>query len=96
MPAVPSVYTSDAQIHHFPANWCIVTRVGRTNIHLDDELVEKAMQLTGARSKREVVEIALTRLVEKGTLYRSLRRLRGKLAWEGDVDAGRADRTQRP
>ena len=53
------------------------------------------MRLTGARSKREVVEIALRRLVEKGTLYRSLRRLRGKLAWGGDVDAWRAGRSKR-
>lgn len=67
--------------------------MGRTNIVLDDELVEKAMRLTGARTKREVVHIALRRLVEKGELYRALRRLRGKLAWEGDVDSWRSART---
>lgn len=66
--------------------------MGRTNIELDDELVEAAMDLTGARTKREVVDIALRRLVEKGTLYRSLRGLKGRLDWEGDVGAWRATR----
>jgi Arc/MetJ family transcription regulator len=67
--------------------------MGRTNIVLDDALVEKAMRLTGARTKREVVDIALRRLVEKGEIYRALRRLRGRLSWEGDVDSWRSGRT---
>ena len=62
---------------------------------IDDERVEKAMNLTGARTKRELVEIALRRLVEKGSLYRKIRRLRGKLAWHGDVDAWRSARAPR-
>lgn len=69
--------------------------MGRTNIEIDDSLVERAMRLTGARSKREAVDIALRRLVEKGTLYRALRRLRGRLAWEGDVDSSRRSRRSR-
>ena len=69
--------------------------MGRTNIELDDKLVEKAMRLTGAQTKREVVNIALRRLVEKGNLYRAVRRLKGKLAWEGDVDSWRSARTTR-
>lgn len=70
--------------------------MGRTNIELDDRLVEQAMDLTGARSKREVVDIALRRLVDKGSLYRSIRSLRGKIPWEGDVDGWRSSRTRRP
>jgi len=70
--------------------------MGRTNIEIDDELVEQAMRLTGVRTKREVVDIALRRLIEKGTLYRSVRRLRGKLAWNGDVDQWRSARTNGP
>ena len=69
--------------------------MGRTNIELDDALIERAMKLTGASTKREVVDIALRRLVEKGTLYRALRRLKGKLEWEGDVDSWRSARTTR-
>ncbi|HVT45672.1 MAG TPA: type II toxin-antitoxin system VapB family antitoxin [Thermoanaerobaculia bacterium] len=63
--------------------------MGRTNIELDDELVDKALALTGATTKREVVDIALRRLVEKGGLYQTIRRLRGKLEWEGDISRSR-------
>jgi len=53
------------------------------------------MQLTGATTKREVVDLALRRLVEKGSLHRSLRRLKGTLAWEGDVSRWRSARSTR-
>lgn len=69
--------------------------MARTNIELDDALVKEAFRLTGARTKREVVDIALRRLVERGGLYRAVRRLRGKVAWRGNVDAWRTDRTTR-
>ena len=69
--------------------------MGRTNIEIDDLLVEKAMRITGARTKREVVDIALRRLVEKGTLYRAIRRLHGELEWEGDIDSWRSARATR-
>jgi len=69
--------------------------MGRTNLEIDDALIKKAMRLTGARTKREVVDIALRRLVTKGKLYRAIRRLRGQLAWEGDVDAWRSARSSR-
>ena len=68
--------------------------MARTNIDIDDQLVQQAMRLTGARTKRQVVNIALRRLVDKGSLYRTLRRLRGKLEWEGNVNAWRTDRTK--
>lgn len=67
--------------------------MGRTNIDIDDRLVARAMRLTGARSKREVVDIALRRVVEKGSLYQAIRRHRGRLAWSGDIDAWRSART---
>jgi Arc/MetJ family transcription regulator len=35
----------------------------RTNIVLDDKLVEEALSLTGVRTKRELVNLALTELV---------------------------------
>ena len=69
--------------------------MARTNIEIDDGLVEKAMRLTGARTKREVVDIALRRLVEKGTLYRALSRLKGKHSWEGNIAGWRKARTTR-
>lgn len=66
--------------------------MGRTNIEIDDRLIEEALSLTGAATKREVVDIALRRLVEKGSLYRSIRKLRGKLSWDGDVASSRRSR----
>jgi Arc/MetJ family transcription regulator len=66
-----------------------------TSIDLDEALVEKAMRLTGATTKRQVVDLALRRLVEEGTLSRALRRLEGGLIWEGDVAGWRSARTTR-
>ena len=37
----------------------------RTNIDLDDFLTSEAMTLTGARTKREVVELALRELIQR-------------------------------
>ena len=69
--------------------------MARTNIDIDEVLVDKAMRLTGATTKREVVDLALRRLVEKGTLYRALRRLKGELSFEGDVSGWRSARMRR-
>lgn len=65
----------------------------RTNIVLDDELVERAQKLTGIKTKREVVQEALRTLIllrEQG----SVRTVRGKLKWEGDLDEQRVSRFQ--
>ena len=63
--------------------------MGRTNIVLDERLVRRAMQLSGAKTKRQAVDLALRELVARRTVYRALRRLKGKLPWEGDVGAWR-------
>ena len=63
--------------------------MGRTNIVLDERLVREAMQLSGAKTKRQAVDLALRELVARWTVYRALRRLKGKLPWEGDVGAWR-------
>ena len=57
----------------------------RTNIELDDALVEEAMRLTGERTKRAVVERGLAALVRLERLRR-VRNGRGKLVWRGDLD----------
>ena len=69
--------------------------MGRTRIEVDTKFVEKAMRLTGARTKRQVVQVALRRLIERSSLYRALRQLRGQLAWEGNVTASRSARRTR-
>ncbi len=63
----------------------------RTNIELDDKLVERAQKLTGIKTKREVVHEALRTLIllkEQG----EIRHLRGKLKWEGDLHTQRLAR----
>ena len=97
-PAVSAACTSNASALVNTQEWSrlVYTEeafMGRTNIEIDDRLVARAMRLTGARTKREVVDIALRRVVEKGSLYRAVRRLRGRLAWSGDIDAWRSART---
>ena len=66
--------------------------MGRTNIVLDDRLIEQAMRLTGARTKREAVDMALRAMVSRRSLHRALRKLKGKSVWEGSVDAWRRSR----
>ena len=63
----------------------------RTNIEIDDELIGKAMSLSGLATKRETVEEAL-RLLVRLKSQEAIRSYRGKLPWEGDLEAMRADR----
>lgn len=66
----------------------------RTNIVLDDQLVQAAMQATGLRTKRAVVEAGLNLLVQvKGQA--GIRRLRGKVEWEGTLEESRTGRAKR-
>jgi Arc/MetJ family transcription regulator len=60
----------------------------RTNIVIDDELLSKALEVTGARTKREVVELGLATLVKLSKQERT-KSFRGKLKWQGDLDAMR-------
>lgn len=63
----------------------------RTNIVIDDRLMNETLRATGLKTKREAVELGLRTLVRLGK-QAELRRLRGKLAWEGDLNAMRRDR----
>ena len=63
----------------------------RTNIVLDENLIERAQKLTGIKTKREVVQEALRTLIllcEQA----EIRQLRGKLKWEGNLDEQRQSR----
>jgi Arc/MetJ family transcription regulator len=62
----------------------------RTNIEIDDQLMSDALRLTGARTKREAVEMGLRTLLRLRQ-QEEIRRFRGKLQWEGDLDAMRVD-----
>lgn len=57
----------------------------RTNIVIDDSLMAEALQLTGLSTKREAVDLALRTLV-KIRRQEDIRKFRGKLKWEGNLD----------
>ncbi len=63
----------------------------RTNIVLDDKLIERAMKATGLRTKRAVVEAGLHVLIQVKA-QKGIRRLRGKIKWEGNLDEMRSSR----
>lgn len=66
----------------------------RTNIEIDDRLMRQAMRSSGARTKRAVVEEGLRLLIQTRG-QGSVRQLRGKVAWEGDLNASRLERMPR-
>ena len=63
----------------------------RTNIVIDDALMAEAMKTGEFRTKREAVEAGL-RLIVNRNRYAGLLKLRGKVKWEGDLDAMRRSR----
>ncbi|GBR34837.1 MULTISPECIES: type II toxin-antitoxin system VapB family antitoxin [Acetobacteraceae] len=62
----------------------------RTNIIIDDALMTDALKAAGVKTKREAVELGLRMLIRLKQ-QRELRTLRGKLDWQGDLDAMRSD-----
>ncbi len=62
----------------------------RTNIVIDDALMDEAMKASGAQTKREAVEMGLKTLLRLSR-QADIRKLRGKLDWQGDLDAMRRD-----
>ena len=64
----------------------------RTNVDIDDDLMAKAMRAGTGDTKRSVVEEALRLLVRTKRQGR-IRKWRGKVAWEGHLDASRRSRT---
>jgi Arc/MetJ family transcription regulator len=66
---------------------CIV----RTNIVIDDALMRAALQVTGLKTKREAVEQGLKTLLRLAR-QEEIRSFRGRLDWQGDLEAMRQDR----
>ncbi len=64
----------------------------RTNIEIDDQLMKKAMKSSGARTKRAAVESGL-RLLVQVRAQTGIRKLRGKVSWEGNLSESRQSRT---
>ncbi len=63
----------------------------RINIVIDDELMTEALKATGLPTKKAVVEAGLKLLIQVKA-QASVRRLRGKLAWSGNLDELRSGR----
>lgn len=65
----------------------------RTNIDIDDRLMAEAMKSSGAATKKAAVEAGL-RLLAHVRAQGSIRRLRGKVRWEGKLSQSRGGRTE--
>lgn len=63
----------------------------RTNIVIDDKLMKDALRATGLKTKREAVELGLRTLLRLSQ-QEQIKRFRGKLKWEGDLQAMRIDK----
>lgn len=63
----------------------------RTNIVIDDDLMNNAIKASGLKTKREAVELGLRILI---TLKQQegIKSLRGKLKWDGSLEEMRASR----
>jgi Arc/MetJ family transcription regulator len=57
----------------------------RTNIEIDNELMEEALKVTGSRTKREVVDLALRELVQRRR-RKDMLELVGKVSIREDYD----------
>ena len=63
----------------------------RTNIVIDDKLMDDTLLATGLKTKREAVELGLRTLLRLRQ-QEEIRKFRGKLQWQGDLDEMRTDR----
>ncbi len=63
----------------------------RTNIVIDDKLMADALKLTGAKNKREAVELGLKALIRLNK-QQAIKKFKGKLKWDGDLDSMRLNR----
>jgi len=63
----------------------------RTNIVIDDDLMNQALVISGYKTKKETVEEGLKLLIAQRNQAK-IRTLRGKLNWEGDLDEMRIDK----
>ena len=63
----------------------------RTNIVIDDKLMKDTLKLTGLKTKREAVELGLKTLLRLRK-QEQIKRFRGKLDWQGDLNAMRLDK----
>ena len=63
----------------------------RTNIDLDEGLVARGLLISGLRTKKELVNMALREFIRKNDQKKILE-LRGKIQWQGDLELMRESR----
>jgi Arc/MetJ family transcription regulator len=63
----------------------------RTNIDLDEGLVARGLIISGLRTKKELVNMALREFIRKNDQKKILE-LRGKIQWQGDLELMRESR----
>lgn len=64
----------------------------RTNIVLDDKLVDDCMKATGIRTQKALIDHALHELLRRENQTKILE-LKGKILWEGNLDEWRQGRS---
>jgi len=62
----------------------------RTNVVIEDELMDRALKASGLKTKKDAIEAGL-RLLLKFNRQAGIRKYRGRLKWSGDLDKMRAD-----
>ncbi|WP_373092356.1 type II toxin-antitoxin system VapB family antitoxin [Zhongshania sp.] len=62
----------------------------RTNIEIDDKLMNDVLKATGLKTKKDVVELGLKTLIRLNK-QENIKKLRGKLQWSGDLDEMRTN-----
>ncbi|MBN2569527.1 MAG: type II toxin-antitoxin system VapB family antitoxin [Deltaproteobacteria bacterium] len=63
----------------------------RTNVVIDDDLMESALRVSGLRTKKDAIEEGLKLLVQVKS-QKEIKRFRGKLKWLGNLDEMRSDK----
>ncbi|MCX5885855.1 MAG: type II toxin-antitoxin system VapB family antitoxin [Proteobacteria bacterium] len=63
----------------------------RTNVVINDGLMEYALKLSGLKTKKDAIEEGLKLLVQHSR-QANIRNFRGKLKWSGDLDEMRTDK----
>ena len=63
----------------------------RTNVVIDDHLMESALRISGLQTKKDAIEEGLKLLVQVKS-QKEIKRYRGKLKWTGDLDEMRLDK----
>ncbi|MCH6236686.1 type II toxin-antitoxin system VapB family antitoxin [Cognataquiflexum rubidum] len=62
----------------------------RTNIEIDEELMNEAMRVSGLKTKKATVEAGLKLMVSLKN-QEKIKQLKGKLKWEGNLEKMRLD-----